>query len=284
MAEPAQLDHAVINVRFEMDGAVEAFGRLGFLLTGRGHHSLGSINHLMIFGNDYLELLGLPPGGPAARPEIAAAPPGINALVLKTEDADATHAHLAALGLAGDPPKAFSRPLQLPQGEFPVKFRTVAVRPGVVPGGRVYFCEHLTPELVWRPEWQTHPNGAAAIAEFVIVSADFQKEAKDFAQMLNSSVAELPGGGGSSTGASVPLTGAQLTLLPPTAYAQRYGPLASPPAGRHSFFGAIVIRSRDLGALRRVTGELPPNVRVDDQPGRVVLREPTFDCVLEFTG
>ncbi len=62
MAEPARLDHTVINVKFEMDKAQGLFGDLGFFLTDRGYHTLGSINHLMMFGTDYLELLGLPPG------------------------------------------------------------------------------------------------------------------------------------------------------------------------------------------------------------------------------
>ena len=43
--------------------------------------------------------------------------------------------------------------------------------PAKIAMGRVYFCEHLTPELVWRPEWQSHPNGARAIAR-VIVATD----------------------------------------------------------------------------------------------------------------
>ena len=56
----AQLDHAVINVHFGMDRAEPLFQTLGFTLTPRGYHSLGSINHLMMFGTDYLELIGLP--------------------------------------------------------------------------------------------------------------------------------------------------------------------------------------------------------------------------------
>jgi hypothetical protein len=27
----------------------------------------------------------------------------------------------------------------------------------------VFVCQHLTPELVWRPEWQRHANGAAEL-------------------------------------------------------------------------------------------------------------------------
>ena len=62
-----------------------------------------------------------------------------------------TFAQLRALDMAGDPPHAFSRPVDLPGGKVEATFRTVTVRQDVFPAGQVYFCEHGTPELVWRP-------------------------------------------------------------------------------------------------------------------------------------
>ena len=57
-----QTDHVVINVLFDMDRAAALMSQLGFSLTPRGYHSLGSINHLAMFDDDYLELVGLPSG------------------------------------------------------------------------------------------------------------------------------------------------------------------------------------------------------------------------------
>ena len=50
----ATLDHVVINARDDMDRAADVYRRLGFTLTERGYHSLGSMNHLAMFGTDYL--------------------------------------------------------------------------------------------------------------------------------------------------------------------------------------------------------------------------------------
>lgn len=50
------LDHAVVNVAGRLDHAEQQFRRLGFQLTPRGHHSLGSSNHLAIFGENYTQL------------------------------------------------------------------------------------------------------------------------------------------------------------------------------------------------------------------------------------
>ena len=44
------LDHVVINVMGKLDEAAAQYGRLGFQLTERGHHTLGSSNNLAIFG------------------------------------------------------------------------------------------------------------------------------------------------------------------------------------------------------------------------------------------
>jgi hypothetical protein len=275
MAARARLDHTVINAGFEMDRAQQRFARLGFALTERGHHTLGSINHLMMFGSDYLELIGLPAGRPHTRPDIAHAPKGINGLVFKTADVDASYAHLQALGMAGEPPKSFSRPVRLAEGTFDARFRTVHLRADVFPGGRVYFCQHLTPELVWRPEWQRHANGAQAMPEFVVVAVDQAGQADAFARLLR---AEAVGDG---RAAGIAFDGGKVSVLTPAAYAERYGPLASGMGGRAAIFGAIVLRTGSLDAVREMLDRVD-DVPSLDEPARVVLREPAFDAVLEF--
>ena len=80
---PPVLDHVVIDVRDRMDEALATFAGLGFQLTPRGHHTLGSMNHLAMFATDYLELLGFGAGG-GSRPELAPFPVGLNGLVFKT--------------------------------------------------------------------------------------------------------------------------------------------------------------------------------------------------------
>src|SRR4029077_12419206 len=76
------LDHVVIDVRDRMDEAAHVFTALGFSLTPRGHHTLGSTNHLAMFATDYLELLGFGEGG-ASRDELQSFPIGLNGLVFK---------------------------------------------------------------------------------------------------------------------------------------------------------------------------------------------------------
>src|SRR5262245_6817321 len=82
----ATLDHVVINARDDMDRAADTYRRLGFTLTERGYHSLGSINHLAMFGTDYLELIALPKGATTGRMDLLTFPFGLNGLVFGSED------------------------------------------------------------------------------------------------------------------------------------------------------------------------------------------------------
>jgi hypothetical protein len=279
MPSPMKLDHAVINVGYQMDQAKASFENLGFHLTERGYHSLGSINHLMMFGSDYAELIGLPEAARAtgtARADIANAALGINGLVFKSANVDDTYAHLQALGMSGDPPKSFSRPVDLADGSKDACFRTVAVRNGVFPGGRVYFCEHLTPELVWRPEWQSHANGVLSIAEFVVATSEHEQQAEQFSRLLDS-----PARNDRETH-TVDFAGGEITIVSPAAYRERYGSLASCMSERESIFAALVLRTDKLSNIRDIVARMPARALTIDEAARVVLRETAFDCVLEF--
>src|SRR3954454_6970021 len=110
---PPVLDHVVTDVRDRMDEAARVFDALGFTLTPRGHHTLGSMNHLMMFETDYLELLGFGSGGGMARPGLAPSPAGLNGLVFKPDDPAAVYAHAATVGLPIQPVQSFSRPVDL---------------------------------------------------------------------------------------------------------------------------------------------------------------------------
>jgi Glyoxalase-like domain len=275
MSNLAQLDHTVINVRFDMDKAEACFRKHGFYLTDRGYHSLGSINHLMMFGTDYIELIALPPENKdnPGRQDIAKAPFGINGLVFKTNDVDETFAHLSSIGMAGDPPKSFTRPVTTVDGTFDASFRTAHTRPGIFPGGRVYFCEHGTPDLVWRPEWQEHQNGAKAMPEFVVVSREPSAEAENFAKLLKVTVEE------NANNYCVKYENGFIQIMPEESYRDRYGSLASPLGDRKSIFGAIVIRTDDLDKVRSA---LDDTMTATVENDRVVIRVDAFDSVLEF--
>jgi len=239
------LDHVVVNVRDRADEAAETWRRLGFTLTPRGHHTLGSVNHLAIFGTDYLELLGLPAGS-TARPELMEAPAGLNGIVFGTEDAEATRAALVQAELPVHPIDDFSRPVALSEGTFDAVFRTVRLKPEAVPSGRLYFCQHKTRHLVWRDEWRHHANGVAGVARAIFAAEDPTHLGHLFARMFGpGSTRSIEGGRALTVGLS------RVDILTPAALRAEFGDAVPDPAGRSTYMAALALRTRSLDATAR---------------------------------
>jgi hypothetical protein len=269
------LDHIVIDVRDRIDEAARRFGELGFQLTPRGHHTLGSSNHLAMFATDYLELLGFGPGG-ATRAEIEPFPIGLNGLVFKADDAERVHRHALAAGLPIQPVQSFSRPVILAGETRDARFRTTRLDPKRVPMGRVYFCEHLTPDLVWRPEWQSHPNGARAIERVVVATPEPQRTAALFQSLFGQTPAAVPGGRLAVTAGA-----ARIELAPPAAIANEFGETAADPAGRSEYLTTAEFKVTSVAETERLLRSTH-GLRVEE--GRIVVpASAAFNATLVFT-
>ena len=233
------LDHVVVNVREGLDEASKLWERLGFLLTSRGYHTLGSCNHLAVFGADYLELLGVQPH--KARTDVLDWPVGLNGLALKTYDADATYDALHTAGLPVLPVQAFSRPVELPGGAQDAAFRTVRIERDAAPAGRLFFCQHLTPALVWNNAWQRHGNGALGILRVTIVADDPTGLASLLRRMFGSNAVSLR-----DYGASMAAGLAQVDILSPQALQAEFGSAAPTADGRKAWMAALTLRTASL--------------------------------------
>lgn len=270
------LDHVVINVLFDMDRAAVLMSQLGFTLTPRGYHSLGSINHLMMFENDYLELVGLPLGTDVLRRDVLESPLGLNGLVFQASDVDACQCTLRDSGLAMLEPQSFSRPVTIDGVEHLARFRTVRTAPELFEAGRVYYCRHYTPELVWHRPWMSHPNGVRALIEFVVVTSNAEVDAPRYAEAAQSS-AERQGDDW-----TIALSGGfRLTLISPARYRERYGEQCIVTDGRKSFFGAIVFDTPELGRLRDLASSVP-DLRVGTEQDSLAVQIPFLNTLLEF--
>ncbi len=180
------LDHAVINVMDRLDQAAAQYVRLGFQLTERGHHTLGSSNNLAI-------------------------------IVFKSTGADLVYSTLKKRAVPVQEPMSFARPVALPDGPQDARFKVVRVSGDEVQNGRTFFCHHDTPELVYRPEWQVHPNGVTDIVEFVIASHEPVRTAAVYDRMFGPDLlTPVPGGVSFRAGP------ATVRVLEPAAIADRY--------------------------------------------------------------
>jgi hypothetical protein len=234
------LDHVVVNVHDRMDEAQALYARLGFTLTPRGYHSLGSVNHLAIFGTDYLELIGTPPGG-GGRQDILGWPTGLNGLVFGTDDSAAVAAALAEAGVEASRPNEFTRPVDLPGGPRDAVFRTVRLPNAATEAGRLYFCHHFTRDLVWRDEWRRHANGTTGVLEAVVAAQDPARLAGLFARMFGAAaVRPIAGGFRLAVGLS------RFDVVDPRELSARFGAAAAPALGRAEWMAALVLRTQGL--------------------------------------
>lgn len=271
------LDHVVINARDDMDHAADVYRRLGFTLTERGYHSLGSMNHLAMFGTDYLELIAIPKGATTGRMDLMTFPLGLNGLVFGSEDSAVTYRELAKVGVPVDAPTEFTRPVKVDGKEHDARFRTIRMKAGVVPYGRVYYCHHFTRELVWRDEWRHHANGAVAVVRALIVEPDPASGAKLYADMFGpEAIRDIKGG------KSVVIGNSRFDIVTEAALRAEFGDAAPDAEGRKAYMAGLTFRTASVARTARALQEGGIG-GVAQSPGRVIVpAKQALNAVLEF--
>ena len=269
------LDHVVVNVRDRLDAAVEVYRRLGFTITPRGTHTLGSINHLAILGTEYLELLGARTGD-TGRPEILGSPIGLNGLVFATADSASVYSALDGAGVPVEPPLEFSRPVELAEGARDATFRVVRLKPGVTDVGRLFFCHHFNRDLVWRDEWRHHANGVIGVSRAVIAARDPGVLGGLFARMFGADAVQR-----SAAGCTLLLGLSRFDVVTPEALAAEFGAGAASAEGRDTFMAALTLKTRSLERAAAAV-KVPGVVR---EGGRIVVpASEAFGVTLELRG
>jgi hypothetical protein len=190
------VDHVVVLVR-DLASAAEGWRKLGFTISPRGTHSphLGTGNHTIMLGPDYIELLAVlaeTPHNLPSREFLASGGEGLERVAFRAEDAAAAVDELRGLGIAAEGPLDFGRPVERPDGgRADARFRTLFWPMQERPGGlRIFACQHLTPENVWLPELQTHANGARRILDVTVMTARPEAAARQLAHLVASEASQ----------------------------------------------------------------------------------------------
>lgn len=162
----AGIDHVIVGVR-DLEAARETWRRLGFTLSPRGRHiEQPTGNYCVMFASDYIELLGLVEAGDAAHRlgNFLAWREGLMGLAFAPAgSAEEARTALAAQGLHPNEPRPLARAIESPEGAVMPRFSLVSLPAAETPGLDCFLCSHLTPELMRRPQWLEHPNGAVGI-------------------------------------------------------------------------------------------------------------------------
>ena len=235
------------------------------------------MNHVILFEGSYLELIGVPREGPVQRQEVLQAPKGIDGLVFATDDADALYCVLMAQGLTVQPVQALARDVERGGRTQEARFRVLRARPGSFEAGRVYYCQQLTPQLVWLPEYMGHANKATAQTGLTVVAAEPRHEAARLASWAGGDALEQADGSWLIEGG-----GFHIRVVSATRYARTYGDWACDSLGRSSFYGAIHLRTPDMAATQTVLERPSRHFRVRRQGDSLQVAIPAFNALLVF--
>ena len=179
-----EFDHLVIMARDQISLVAKQFSDLGFRLSAKSTHNLGSANQLIVLDSTYLEILGWEAGTIPQRAEIANLAFGLDALVFRTSNAEACFNALKEAGFAPNAVQDLSRPAQVGNEIKQAFFKTVRFSQQPIAGLRIYFCEHLTPDFVWVNTDQQHPNLFNHLQSITLGSANPRKTLSSLKKLL----------------------------------------------------------------------------------------------------
>ena len=277
MLDNLNLDHIAINVKENMDEAYKLFSELGFRLTPRGYHSLGSINHSMVFTNDYLELIGTPKGKAITRPELKKAEIGINGLVFKSDNIKKTYQHLINMRLSNFPPRYFSRPVEINGIEREAKFETVSIKDNIFKAGRVYFCNHLTQNLVWIPEYKSHKNNVFEISEITVIDSNPLSILKKINKITdNLKIDKL------EHSITVKTDDVKLILCDEKSFKERYNNFCEQIKLRKEMFGSLTLKTSSMLFLRKINPTNFLNILKYEDKNKIQILLKDYNLILEF--
>jgi hypothetical protein len=201
---------------------------MGFELTERGEHpGRGTSNHLAFFGRCYWELLAVD----MATEENAALRErgnGLGGCALRTRDVEADAQLARTFGAEAGAPEEFTRPVRV-DGEWKIaRFRTAVLRPAAPVETYVFFCQHLTPELVWPREPRDHPNGAFRIRAVHVAGPSADDARRGFEALLGAGESNEP------------------AITYGSAKSERFGKSALPAASSRPYLAGLELQVRDL--------------------------------------
>jgi len=176
-----------------------------------------------------------------------------------------------------EPPVEFTRPVKVDGRMLDARFRTVRMKSGVVPYGRVYYCHHFTRDLVWRDEWRHHRNGTVAVARALIVEPDPAAGAKLYADMFGlESVRDIKGG------KSVVIGNSRFDIVTEAELKAQFGDAAPDAEGRKAYMAGLTFRTVSVGKAARALQDGKIGGVVQSAAGLVVPAKQALNAVLEF--
>lgn len=278
------LDHVVHAVR-DLDAAAAFYRRLGFTVGARNRHPWGTHNHIVQLPGFFIEILTM------AEPDRLGTDgfsrlfgdfnrrflqdrEGFSLLILESRDAEADERAFAAAGIAASPVMTFAREGRAPDGRgVEVAFSLAFARDARAPEIGFAVCRQHHPENFWNADFQSHPNGVAAVGGAVMV-AENPTDHHIFLSAFSGERALQS----TSSGIAVATPRGEIQVVTPAAFADHFG-IAAPDVSAGARLAALRLAARDLAAVEPMlrAASIAPRRHM----GRLVVPQ-AFGAVLVF--
>lgn len=244
------LDHLAHWVP-DIDVAAQRLEQLGFTLTpyssqlmppipGADPAPAGTGNRCIMLEQGYIEILtpeGDTPNAETLRKGMERYV-GVHLVCFGSSDAGETTARLTQGGFAPLAPVHLQRRIGTETGEGLARFTVLRLPPGVMEEGRIQYCVHHTPELLWQQRWLEHPNGAIGLASVMMLVPKPQDAARRYEHFLGRPAERI-----ASHDVAFNLDRGAVTLM------EKAPGLPPPPS--LPFIASYVVRVRDIEATWR---------------------------------
>ncbi len=248
------LDHVGHFVR-DPDAASRALARAGFAPTPQSVQSnpdgtpTGTGNVTVMLSRGYLEILFKTADTPLGREFDLAlmGHAGVHLAAFSVADAEGAHRRLSEAGFAMRPLVQFQRPVQTGTGPGVAAFTVVRLERGAMAEGRIQILAHRTEDTVWQPRWLTHRNGALALIDLVVVSADVAEAGERFERFTGRKAQATAFGQ-----AAIALDRGQVQLMSQESFAAMFPEIPVPGL---PFMGVYAVRVQSIAAVEALLKE-----------------------------
>ncbi len=277
------LDHPVIAAR-DLDAARITYEQLGFTIPPRGSHvEWGTGNLCIMFPEDYLEIRGIIDASRFTMnldKHLEQYGEGLMGVAFRTDNLQSSYEDMIRHGMRVAKPGRLTRNFEHPEGWTQPSFELCVPEPDDIEGlMHVVVLQHLTPELIRRPDFLFHPNGCAGVNSMSGIIYDPERVAAKLALLLGDECLRR-----STDGVQLVVpTGQQIDLLLPHAYRARFEEINRVPDSQTPRLGAMTLRVDSLAQTQDILAG--NDLAFDITDGGVIRVAPDYTCgvILDFT-
>ena len=257
------IDHPIVSVRNHPE-AVQKYIKLGFSPSPLSYHPWGSVLTLMMFENNFIELIGIDDASKFGTNSVdgfcygrtlgqfLGRSEGLGLLALHSKDIEGDFAAVKATGLPVQQRVDFRRKLVTADGtpDEAVVSLGIVMDTDLGDASNV-LCQQHRPEFIWRKDWQDHPNGANAVDEVIYVAEELDVLEARWAKLFGAeNTSWIDGHVEADTGCG------RVVALTRSQALERFACVGLPVSYTDKPHGfALQVRIRDLSAVERILSE-----------------------------